>query len=411
MFIALSVSDRYPDYIRLTTVVDHCRPLNGGFKLLRLIPDPQAPLTISTIMDLLGGRVVPFRDKCLNLVKCDMIELTDTIELNKLVVSIIKEPTTIPSPTSFYYHDELSSLTKLDLGKAIITNTELRLLVNLVELRCRGNPYIGSLNHLRKLEVLDVSDTAIKQGQIDRLHNLRELYCAGTTNILDVNFALDLTVLDISNSRVDQRGIYQLTKLEKLLCYNNRGIRKVSHLSQLKHLDIGGSCGVCFGLGKLTNLRTLHCRNNSRVTRVSVNLTELDAGGRCGITQQSIEQLTKLTTINVDNNPNVVDLSKLKHLSSVSIRGKCGVDQKGVVGLDLIVLDASNNPKITDVYPFPNLEKLYIEGVMGYRSRYVRNGWIVIIGVLVTSFPTTRLRLVLVTSFPTTHTLLASLLS
>ena len=365
MFIALSVSDRYPDYIRLTTVVDHCRPLNGGFKLLRLIPDPQAPLTISTVMDLLGGRVVPFRGKCLNLVKCDMIELTDTIELNQLVVSIIKEPTTIPSPTSFYYHDDLSSLTKLDLGKAIITNTELRLLVNLVDFRCRDNPHIGSLNHLRQLKVLDVSGTGIKQGQIDRLYGLQELYCARTTNILDVNFALDLKVLDISNSRVEQRGINQLTKLEKLLCYNNRGIRKVSQFSQLVYLDIGGSCGVCFGLGKLTNLHTLHCRNNSRVTHVSVNLTELDAGGRCGVSQQTIDLLTKLVTINIDNNPRIVNLSKLKHLSNVSIRGKCGVDQKGMVGLDLIMLDASNNPKVFDVSPFPNLEQLYIEGRCG----------------------------------------------
>jgi len=365
MFIALSVSDSYPDYIRLTTVVDEYRPSNDNFKILRLIPDIQAPLTISTLMDLLDSRIVPFRDKHLNLIKCDMDKLIDTIELNKLVVSIIKEPTAIPSPTGFYYHDDLSSLTTLDLGKAIITNTELRLLVNLVELRCRGNQHIGSLNHLKQLKILDISDTSIKQGHIDRLYNLRELYCAGTTKIFDVNFAMELTVLDISNSRVNQHGMYRLTKLEKLLCYNNRGIRKVSHLRQLKHLDIGGSCGVCFGLDVLTNLCTLHCYNNARVTDISPNLTELNAGGLCGIKQKSIEHLIKLTTINVDNNPNIVDLSKLKNLTNVSIRGNCGVDQKGLTGLNLIVLNASNNPKITDVCMFPNLEKLYIEGRCG----------------------------------------------
>jgi len=36
-------------------------------------------------------------------------------------------------------------------------------------------------------------------------------------------------------------------------------------------------------------------------------------------------------------------------LKKLFVRGSCGIDQKGIQGLNLVELDASNNGKITNV--------------------------------------------------------------
>ena len=54
--------------------------------------------------------------------------------------------------------------------------------------------------------------------------------------------------------------------------------------------------------------------------------------------------------LNAWGNPKITNVSFMKNLKKLNTGGgNCGIDQKGIEGLDLVELDVSYNPKITDV--------------------------------------------------------------
>lgn len=79
--------------------------------------------------------------------------------------------------------------------------------------------------------------------------------------------------------------------------------------------------------------------------------------------QEEIDKLdSTVTDLNVIDNFNVKDVSHLKDLKTLRIAGYCGVDQEGIGGLNKVTeLDISYNSKITDVSFMPLL-KLKIQG-------------------------------------------------
>ena len=55
----------------------------------------------------------------------------------------------------------------------------------------------------------------------------------------------------------------------------------------------------------------------------------------------------------------------MQNLKVLDIRADCGIDQNGIIGLDLVKLDARNNSKITDVSFMKNLKILHAYGNVG----------------------------------------------
>ena len=69
------------------------------------------------------------------------------------------------------------------------------------------------------------------------------------------------------------------------------------------------------------------------------NLKKLYANDNCGIDQKGIEGLD-LIELNVNGNIKIRDISFMKNLKKLSAKYECGINQKGIEGLDLIELNS-----------------------------------------------------------------------
>jgi hypothetical protein len=99
------------------------------------------------------------------------------------------------------------------------------------------------------------------------------------------------------------------------------------------------------------NVLSLDASYNSNIKDVSFmkNLKFLDAHGSCGIDQKGIDGLD-LIKLNIDNNDNIKNVSFMKNLkvlwaSDNRFCGYCKFGQNGIHGLNLIQLHVNNNEK------------------------------------------------------------------
>ena len=76
------------------------------------------------------------------------------------------------------------------------------------------------------------------------------------------------------------------------------------------------------------------------------SLQILYAFGECGINQKGIEGLN-LIKLNARNNSKITNVSHMKSLQILNATGYCGIDQRGIEGLNLIELYVSYNSKIS----------------------------------------------------------------
>ena len=75
----------------------------------------------------------------------------------------------------------------------------------------------------------------------------------------------------------------------------------------------------------------------------------LNAGGNCGIDQNSIKDL-HLTELDAYNNEKIKDVSQTAStLKILYANYNCGIDQNGIKDLHLTKLNVSGNEKIKDV--------------------------------------------------------------
>lgn len=77
------------------------------------------------------------------------------------------------------------------------------------------------------------------------------------------------------------------------------------------------------------------------------NLKILDISDNYGVKNKTIENL-KLLKLKCKNNPNIIDVSMIKTLCWLDISGVCGVDQKGISGLNLFSFYYAGNDKILE---------------------------------------------------------------
>ena len=76
------------------------------------------------------------------------------------------------------------------------------------------------------------------------------------------------------------------------------------------------------------------------------NLEKLYVNYDCGINQKGIQGLN-LTILKCHGNGEIKDVTFMKNLKKLGIHGPfCGIDQKGIKGLNLSKLDARYNKKI-----------------------------------------------------------------
>ena len=94
------------------------------------------------------------------------------------------------------------------------------------------------------------------------------------------------------------------------------------------------------------------------------NLQILYAGGETRITQRLINKLD-LVELNVSSNPQIKTLSHMKLLKKLKADyDVCGIDQNGIRELQLVYFSA-NNPRIKDVSFMQHLKILYAESSSG----------------------------------------------
>ena len=105
---------------------------------------------------------------------------------------------------------------------------------------------------------------------------------------------------------------------------------------------------------------------NDRIRNVSFmrNLKVLHAFGHCGIDQEGIVGLD-LVKLNAGNNTKIKNVSYMRNLKVLHAFGHCGINQEGIAGLDLVELYAGYNTKINNVSYMRNLKVLYTYGNCG----------------------------------------------
>ena len=124
-----------------------------------------------------------------------------------------------------------------------------------------------------------------------------------------------------------------------------------------------------FYLKKLTNniLRfkifkyviKLNVDYNKKIKNISfmTNLKKLNAELNCGIDQKGIDGLD-LIYLNIWDNEKIKNVSFMTNLQYLDACYDCGINQDGIEGLNLTYLNASNNKKITNVSFMTNLQYL-----------------------------------------------------
>ncbi len=114
---------------------------------------------------------------------------------------------------------------------------------------------------------------------------------------------------------------------------------------------------------KYINVAELDVSNNRKITNVSYmkNLKKLNASGNCGIDQKGIEGLD-LVELHVSNNRKITNASFMKKLNKL-YASNCGIDQNGIEGLDLVKPSVGDNPKITNVFRVCGIDQKGIEGL------------------------------------------------
>ena len=78
------------------------------------------------------------------------------------------------------------------------------------------------------------------------------------------------------------------------------------------------------------------------------NLKLLKCGYHCGIDQKGIMGLN-LTKLNAWDNPRIVDVSWMSNLKILDCSWDCGIDQNGIKGLKLYELHTNYNANFNNV--------------------------------------------------------------
>ena len=91
----------------------------------------------------------------------------------------------------------------------------------------------------------------------------------------------------------------------------------------------------------------------------------LNAGGDCGIDQLGIIGLNLIKFI-VGNNIKIKNVLFMTNLQILDVSGRfCGINQSNISCLNLIELNALNNTNIKNVSFMNNLQKLHASGTCG----------------------------------------------
>jgi hypothetical protein len=125
-----------------------------------------------------------------------------------------------------------------------------------------------------------------------------------------------------------------------------------------------------------TYVTKLYCRHIAKVRDVSFmkSLQILNVSGRkCNVDQKGIVGLN-LIELNCNNNNKINDVSFMKSLKILNASGWfCTIDQKGIEGLDLIKLNCSSNANIKNVSFMTSLKKLHIRAGCGVDMDGIKN--------------------------------------
>ena len=228
--------------------------------------------------------------------------------------------------------------------KYIINDTNLLYISNFIE--------ITLLNASNESNISDVSIINL---------NLLELNASYNKKITDksITSQTKLKKIDIShNSKITDFGIKNLVNLHTLLAANNPNLSDygLTNLLNLEVLDVTGNKHVSdAGLQHITSLKKLNISDTCRISDTTIlnnhELTDLFMMGNCGVTNNGLSNMQSLVKLNLLYNRNITDegicnLHNL-HFLVVGSYNSC-ISDKGIIGLNLELLDASFNTKITD---------------------------------------------------------------
>ena len=110
------------------------------------------------------------------------------------------------------------------------------------------------------------------------------------------------------------------------------------------------------------------------------NLKILHAERDCGIDQSGIVNLD-LIEFYANRNSKIHNVSFMRNLKILHISHKCAVNQLGISNLDLVELNISNNSKITNISFMKNLRLLHQE-----KQRNIYNSDSIELNIITTNF-------------------------
>ena len=180
----------------------------------------------------------------------------------------------------------------------------------------------------------------------------------------------------ISQSKIDQDCINKLVHLTEINVDQNPLIYKLDHLKNLKKLSCTNHCqrsGITQDtINNLTGLTTLIAHNDAIYdVNHMVNLQTLDCGSlTCGIGQSGINKLVNLRFLNVNDNYRITNVNHLTNLQKLYCSTVVfGIKQDGISELrNLIELNVNNNSHITDINHLHKLQILYCHYKSGINS-------------------------------------------
>lgn len=259
-----------------------------------------------------------------------------------------------------------------------ITQRNISSLTSLTELNIENNTQIFDIQHMTNLTKLNIKGTNINKESLAKL-NLIELRISQCTQSYDISHMNKLKILHYTRIDNDTDNINNLTSkklegldLKYLNIHDETMVYDLSHMTNLKYLNI--KCqnfnydmqkyfsNYQDSISKISSLVKLKLDNFPGYLNIQhmSNLKKIYARDNSTIDQICIDNLNMLiTTLYACNNSKITNVSHLTNLTKLGVgNSNCGIDQKGITGLNLKYLNASDNQKIVSVLNMANLTYL-----------------------------------------------------
>lgn len=163
-----------------------------------------------------------------------------------------------------------------------------------------------------------LTESILKQNKFSDLIILDLSY---NTKIKDINHLIYLEELNSSRSVLPDSGISELKFIKKLNVENNKFVKCIEHFTNLTELNCGGCCMVSEKnineMKSLKYLKVLKISNNRKIKNIDslINLIELDCSWvNNEMANENLKNLTTLKKINIRNNNKITDLNMLINL-------------------------------------------------------------------------------------------------